>query len=178
MHCKSMETSVCQDFSSRCNYLPLFQYDISYSHVWRRDEISRQDHIKTVISSSQHHFRRTPHAEKGVTSDNWARFLMLSKKALIMLIFTCFFCRLRHQEAKMDAEWRLQYKLSAQSCYGHIRFWAADPKGTMSYRTEGWIFRPSKRTSVRTSPEGPAPPPRPQPLGPLQALSRPQPPGP
>ena len=57
-------------------------------------------------------------------------------------------------------------------------FWAADPKGTMSYRTEGGIsvrpsVRPSERTNVHTnqmsvlSPEGLSPPP--QPLGPLQA---------
>ena len=31
-------------------------------------------------------------------------------------------------------------------------FWAADPKGTMSYRTEGEIsVRPDKRTSERAS---------------------------
>ena len=51
-------------------------------------------------------------------------------------------------------------------------FWAADPKGTMSYRTEGGFSvrpsvrpneRTSERTSVRTSPEGPAPPPTPAP---------------
>ena len=60
-------------------------------------------------------------------------------------------------------------------------FWAADPKGTMSYRTEGGISvcpsereseGASERTNVRSSRPPrvqPPPPPRPQPLGPVQA---------
>ena len=44
-------------------------------------------------------------------------------------------------------------------------FWAADPKGTMSYRIEGEF--PSVQTNVRRVPRGsspPAPPPAPQPV--------------
>ena len=65
-------------------------------------------------------------------------------------------------------------------------FWAADPKGTMSYRTEGCIFRPSERASERPSgrplrvqpPPGPSPSAlsRPQPPRALETLPRPQPP--
>ena len=64
-----------------------------------------------------------------------------------------------------------------------LRFWAADPKGTMSYRTEGEFpsVRTNKRTNVQTnerpsvlSPKSPPPTPsRPQPPRPLDTLPRP-----
>ena len=69
-------------------------------------------------------------------------------------------------------------------------FWAADPKGTISYRTKGGIsVHPSERTSERPSerpsgrplrvqPPPPDPSPstlsRPQPPTPLETLPRPQ----
>ena len=53
-------------------------------------------------------------------------------------------------------------------------FWAADPKGTVSYRTEGGNFRPSERANERPSrparlqapPPDLRPPPGPSPPGP------------
>ena len=67
------------------------------------------------------------------------------------------------------------YRIYKWGTIKRTSFWAADPKGTMSYRTEGWIFRPSERANERTSertnertnvrpvPWGSSPPPPPAP---------------
>ena len=92
-------------------------------------------------------------------------------------------CNKTYPRAEISFATRLYITLCQSVCrsvwgqFAFLAFWAADPKGTMSYRTRGNFcpsVRPSKRTNVHTNerpyvrpgPKGSCPPPTPAPQPP------------